>query len=269
MRKLKIVTFNIRTLYSSSIDGACSFIHRAGMILEKIRKEQPHIICFQEVSDNIRPFLKNYLNDYIVLGHGRDKNLKCEALSIAYRKDSLELLFFENFWLSPTPYVPGSRYEIQSEYPRICPHIVLKHYDMDTPVSLYNVHLDHISDEARVQGIRQIAEFVADFKKKIDCPTFILGDFNATPESETIRYIKSYNNSEFVELSEGKGDTFHGFRDSIAPRNSERPKNDLEIDYIFADKETAQKPYSVTKWKDSENGIFLSDHYPLCLEIEL
>lgn len=268
MGKIKIVTFNIRTLYSSPTDGACSFIHRAGMILEKIRKEKPHVICFQEVSDGIREFLKNYLNDYIVLGHGRLKDLKGEGLSIAYRKDSMELLFFENFWLSPTPYIPASRYENQSNCPRLCPHAVLKHKDMDIPVSLYNVHLDHISDEARVLGIHQIADFIADFKKKIDCPTFILGDFNAKPESETIRYIKSYNNSEFVDLSEGIGNTYHGFSDFIAPKNAKR-SSPSEIDYIFADKETATKLYSVTKWEDAENGIPLSDHYPICLEIEI
>ena len=269
MEKIKIVSFNVRTLFSSPVDGACSFIHRAGMILEKIRKEKPHVICFQEVSDNIRAFLKNYLNDYIVLGHGRLENLTGEALSVAYRKESMEILFFENFWLSPTPYVPASRYEIQSEYPRICTHIVLKHNEMNTPISLYNVHLDHISNEARILGIHQITDFIADFKKKMDFPTFILGDFNATPESETIQYIKKYNDAEFLDLTEGIGDTFHGFRDSIAPRNSERPSREIKIDYIFADRETAKKSYSVTKWDDCENGILLSDHYPLCLEIEI
>ncbi len=268
MEKIKIVTYNMRTLYSHPIDGVNSFIHRAGMILEKIRKEAPHVICFQEISDPIREFLNNYLADYIILGHGRLADLKGEGLSIAYRKDSMELLAFESFWLSPTPFVPASRYEIQSEYPRICPHAVLKHKNLATPISLYNVHLDHISDAARIEGIHQIAEMIEDYKKKIDCPTFILGDFNARPGTETITYLKGYNNSEYVELTEDIGDTYHGFKGSAAPQNEERT-GPSKIDYIFTDKETAKKPHTVTKWEDSENGILLSDHYPICLEIEM
>lgn len=268
MNKLKIVSFNIRTLYSHPIDGANSFIHRSGMILEKIRKEAPHIICFQEISDPIREFLNNYLNDYIILGHGRLGDLTGEGLSIAYRKDSIELLAFESFWLSPTPYVPASRYEIQSEYPRICPHAVLKHKDMDKAISLYNVHLDHISDAARIEGIRQITEMIEDYKKKIDCPTFILGDFNARPDTETISYLKEYKGGEYIELTDHIESTYHGFRDSAAPQNEERT-GPSKIDYIFTDKETAKKSYSVTLWDDKENGILLSDHYPVCLEIEM
>ncbi len=268
MSKLKIVSFNIRTLYSHPMDGANSFIHRAGMILEKIRKEAPHVICFQEISDPIREFLRNYLQDYIILGHGRQSDYTGEGLSVAYRKDSMELLAFESFWLSPTPYVPASRYEIQSEYPRICPHAVLKHKDMDEPISLYNVHLDHISDDARIKGICQIVGMAKEYKDKIDCPTFILGDFNAQPDSKTITFLKEYNGGEYKDLTEHIEITFHGFRDSASPQNIER-KEASKIDYIFADKETSGKTHNVNLWNDKENGILLSDHYPVCLEIEM
>ena len=268
MTELKIVSFNIRTLYSHPLDGVNSFIHRSGMILEKIRKEAPHVICFQEISDPIRAFLRNYLQDYIILGHGRNEDLTGEGLSIAYRKDTMELLGFESFWLSPTPYVPASRYEIQSEYPRICPHAVLKHKDMDKPISLYNIHLDHISDEARIAGIHQITEMAKEYKEKIDCPTFIMGDFNAKPDTETITYLKEYNCGEYVDLSGGIEFTYHGFRDSATP-DSGYVKEPCKIDYIFVDRETSKKPHSVTLWDDKVNGILLSDHYPVCLEIEM
>ena len=177
----------------------------------------------------------------------------------------MEVLFFESFWLSPTPYVPASRYKNQSICPRICPHIVVKKKDMSTPVSLYNVHLDHVSEEARMEGIYQITDTISDYKKKMNSPTFILGDFNAQPYSKTISFLKLYNNSEFVDLSENTGITYHEFRGEQMPENGKSVK----IDYIFADKVTAKKPHIVTKWKDEQNGIFLSDHYPICLEIEI
>lgn len=262
MTTLKILTYNIRTLYQSPVDGVNSFIHRAGMILDKIDGEKPHIICFQEVSDSIRNFLNKYLIDYVVVGHGRLENYCGEGLSIAYRKDSMELLSLEHFWLSPTPYIPATRYEIQSEYPRICPAALIKHKEMKKPLKIYNVHLDHISDEARILGVKQIIKKISEEKKIISFPTMIMGDFNAFPESETIDFCKKNAECELIDLSETSGGTFHSFGG-----RSENVATGKKIDYIFADKETAGKTYSITKWEDCFNGIYLSDHYPIFLEI--
>lgn len=262
MTTLKILTYNIRTLYQSPVDGVNSFVHRAGMILDKIDREKPHIICFQEVSDSIRIFLNKYLIDYIVVGHGRLEDYSGEGLSIAYRKDSIELLALEHFWLSPTPCIPATRYEIQSEYPRICPAVLVKHKEIKTPLKIYNVHLDHISDDARILGIKQIIKKISEEKKIISFPTMIMGDFNAFPESETINFCKKNTECELIDLSENSGETFHNFgvpTDDVAFRK--------KIDYIFADKETAKRTYSITKWEDCFNGIYLSDHYPIFLEI--
>lgn len=260
--KLKIVSYNIRTLYSHPVDGVNSFIHRAGLILDKIAKEQPHVICIQEVSDGIRAFLNTYLKDYVLVGHGRLADYSGEGLCTAFRKDCMELIELETFWLSPTPYVPGSRYEVQSPYPRVCQLVTLKHKEFPTPIRLGNVHLDHISDEARVLGIHQILTTVAEInEKKATFPFLLMGDFNAYPESETILYCKQ---NGLIDISEASGCTFHGFGGDAKDEEAIGKK----IDYIFTDKETATKENVVTKWEDSQNGIYLSDHYPLCCEIE-
>ena len=44
---------------------------------------------------------------------------------------------------------------------------------------------------------------------------------------------------------------------------------EYEIDYIFVTDELKDKVRSVTLWEDEHNGIFLSDHYPICAEIDL
>ena len=260
--KLKIVSYNIRTLYSHPIDGVNSFIHRAGMILEKISAEKPHVICLQEVSEGIRAFLDTYLPNYILVGHGRLADYSGEGLCTAFRKDCMELMELEHFWLSPTPYVPGSRYEVQSQYPRLCQLVTLRYKALATPIRFGNVHLDHISDEARVLGMDQILKTVAEINKnKRTLPFMLMGDFNAYPESETILYCKR---NGLVDLSETSGSTFHGFGRST----KDEPAIGRKIDYIFSDKETAEKKNLVTKWEDCQNGIYLSDHYPLCCEIE-
>ncbi len=260
--KLKIVSYNIRTLYSHPIDGVNSFIHRAGMILEKIADERPHVVCIQEVSEKIRTFLDTYLKDYILVGHGRLADYSGEGLCAAFRKDCMELLELDHFWLSPTPYIPGSRYEIQSKYPRLCQLLTLKHKELSTPIRFGNVHLDHISDKARILGIKQILTTVDEVNKnKTRFPFMLMGDFNATPESETVLYCKQ---NSLVDLSVNSGATFHDF----GRPDSAEASTGTKIDYIFADKETSGKKNTVTKWEDSQHGIYLSDHYPLCCEIE-
>lgn len=262
MTNLKLVTYNMRCPYDT-YDGVNAFIHRAGMMLDKIRIEQPHIICFQEISDAIREFLRRYLVGYDLAGHGRLSDWRGEGLCIAWRRDSMELFALEQFWLSPTPQKPGSRYENQSEYPRICPRAVLRHKDMKTPVRIFNVHLDNESEEARDSGIRQILEQAEAENRVMACPTFIMGDFNSQPDSRCIQLCSNRLTFPLVDLTDGLDVTFHDFGGTGRAAYSRGWK----IDYIFADPATAKKVRRVYKWEDEKNGIYLSDHYPICCEI--
>lgn len=264
MENLKIVTFNLRCVYNAPIDGINSFVHRAGLILDKLRAEKPHIVCFQEVSDAIRAFLESSLPDYGLVGHGRLEHYNGEGLSIAYRKDCMELFGLEQFWLSPTPYVPASRYPEQSIYPRLCVCATVKHKEMTQPVRVYNVHLDHISDQARILGITQIAEKAARESLCNPLPCFIMGDFNATPDSRTITYCKTGSPYPMTELTEGIGETFHNF----FREGSTDPNAGKQIDYVLCDSETAKKAVQTEKWTDCANGIYLSDHYPICCTLD-
>ena len=63
--KLKIVSFNIRYLFDK--DGVNSFIHRAGMIISKIRCEKTDVVCFQETTTAMRPILDSVFGDYNII----------------------------------------------------------------------------------------------------------------------------------------------------------------------------------------------------------
>ena len=180
--ELKVCSFNVRSVYLGE-DGVNSFLFRSGMILEKIRVESPDLICFQEVIDPIRAFFKNHLDGYDLYGHGRNADRRGEGVTIAVKHGLFELVAFESFWLSPTPLVPGSRYPNQSQCPRICPVAVLLSKENGKLLRVVGVHLDHVSDEARILGIKQITEYLAQKQKELPCDaTVVLGDFNAKPE---------------------------------------------------------------------------------------
>ena len=191
-RAISVVTFNIRCVWKNG-DGKNSFVHRAGMVYDKIINELPDVILFQEVQEEHLKLLERMLPEYMFISHFRDEEYAGEGLYSAILKEKIQLVGFESYWLSPTPYVAGSRFKKQSEIPRICITLKLRDRLTNNLFRTVNVHLDHISDEARIEGIQLVLETVYDRNLTDDIPTLIAGDFNAEPESETIKFCENYN----------------------------------------------------------------------------
>ncbi len=248
---MKIVTFNLRSRYKG--DGINSFVHRAVLIFDKIEEEKPDVIAFQEVKQPHLKILERLLTDYVFVGQFRDEKYAGEGLYTAVRKDTCQVLGFESVWLSPTPYLPGSRYENQSSCPRICLQTMVRSYESGEVIRVFNLHLDHISEEAKLSGMEAALSFTEEFKRKGNHPYIILGDFNACPDSEVIRMCLR---EELSDVTEKIPVSFHKFGDKA-----------VKIDYIFMSREIAEKAKNVQVWADEENGIYLSDHYPICAEI--
>ena len=57
----------------------------------------------------------------------------------------------------------------------------------EKPVRVYNTHLDHISYFARVRGLREILRHISTRYQQAPGPVLLMGDFNATPTSQTLR----------------------------------------------------------------------------------
>ena len=251
---MKIATINQRCVWNK--DREQSFIHRGIFLCDKIESEKPDVIGFQEVTPLTLPVLKKLLPEYEFVGQFRSENYDQEGLFTAVRKETCDFLGFETIWLSPTPYVPGSRFEEQSKYPRICLEAKIRHRQSGTVFRLYNLHLDHISDRARVLGIEAAFRFVDSFKAD-GAPVVILGDFNAEPGSETINICDS--RKDLRCLTSHIPVTFHGYGE----------RESLKIDYIYMSNELADRVTATEAWTDTVNGIYLSDHYPICAELQV
>lgn len=253
MSKMKIVTWNVRYLWQG--DGINSFIHRMGMINDKILTEKPDVIAFQEITEPIYKALRQMMNDYTFVGHYRDADYKGEGLFVAIKNDSVDLIGTETIWLSPTPYVPGSMFEGQSLCPRICNMAHIRHKDSGKLMRIYNVHLDYMLDRVQTDSIKCLFDYIEQNNNKIEYPYVILGDFNATPDSNAITMCN--DNSDITDLTKDIPVSFHEFKESK-----------VKIDYIFASKEISGSAGDVVAWKDENDGIYLSDHYPICSEFE-
>lgn len=249
---LKIVSFNIRC--QPYLDGINAFIHRAGYVADKIEKETPDVICFQEVVPYELDVLKKLLPNYAFFGQYNGKKDEQEGLFTAVKIARFTLVGLETVWLSPTPYVCGSRFADASPYPRLCVMVHLREDETDKEFRVYNTHLDHRSEEARNKGVQIVLDFIKEHQTKKELPTLLMGDFNAQKDSTTIAMCK-----DFTEITPETGDTFHGFGTKIGYG---------KIDYIFAT--GGVKKIKTQKWEDCQDGIYLSDHYPVevCVDID-
>lgn len=248
---MKLTTFNIR--YDCGCDGINNFDCRKNRILETIAREKPDIIGFQEVLPHVAAWLKESLTEYYVVGCPRCEDLSGEQVCIAFRPDRFNLMKMDTFWLSPTPYVPGSRYPEQSICPRTCTEVVLQELSSGKVLRVLNTHLDHEGSLARVLGARQILAYLNEAKFFPLAPAVLVGDLNAEPDSPEIRLLSSHMRN----LTEGIGITYHGFGGP----------NSADIDYIFL--RGAIEGTAPRKWDECRDGVYLSDHYPVCAELTL
>ena len=248
---MKLVTYNIR--YDCGQDGINNFSCRKSFILETIAREKPDVIGFQEVLPHVALWLKENLKDYYVVGCPRETDLTGEQVCIAFRPDKFNLMKMDTFWLSPTPYVPGSRYPEQSICPRTCTEVVLQELSGGKIFRMLNTHLDHEGSLARVLGAKQILEAMDNAQFFPNVPTVLVGDMNAEPDSPEMELIAS----RMENLTKGIGITYHGF---MGP-------NQCCIDYIFVS--GAISGSDVRKWTDGRDGVFLSDHFPVSAELTL
>ena len=247
---MKIVTFNLR--YRWDGDGINSFVHRAGMIYEKIRRERPDVIAFQEATKENFDFISHALSDiYDMHMRCRSENFDGEGLAFAFLRGSAELLTLESFWLSPTPNTPGSRFEGQSPSPRIAVLATVRDLISCRMLRICNVHLDNRSEDARILGSRLMLSDIEKRNADVPLETVILGDMNARPDSAVISEMLNFS-LELSDLTKDVKVSFHGFG-----------KSAVKIDYIFATPQLAAISSKAVPWDELHSGIYLSDHYPI------
>lgn len=245
MNKIKVMTFNLRVEVFE--DGINSFSNRKDRVLSVIKDHNPDIIGFQEATESMKKWLNVVLNDYIVVGCGRDKHYGGESTPIAYKKDKFDLIELTNFWLSNTPSVPASTYGLdQSGCPRIVTSTILRHKDTNKRFLYINTHLDHVGRQARLLSSKQLINFI----KEKEIPCVLTGDFNALPNTPEIKEVSSYLKDITINI---KG-TYHEFGKQDKP---------TKIDYIFTNLSSNINETYIIDEKPI-NGVYVSDHHQIC-----
>lgn len=263
------MSYNIRFGHFSTKKWSWHF--RSPRISQLISNYHPHVVGLQEVLKFQLDYLSHHLQNYAVVGVGRDDGKeKGEFVPIFVRKDSASILSWGNFWLSNTPSVPGSSHW-GNKLPRICTWAKLHSRTTSLIINIYNVHLDHQSQESRKKSVILISKHIQEHCN--DEPVILMGDFNVTERNEIIGYIKgtkslivndkqnhinnplldTYKHVEKVRFG-GTHNLFIGFH--FGPK----------IDYIFA-----SKSFKVLQSEIIHPDLTscVSDHFPLLSKLSL
>lgn len=185
----------------------------------------------------------------------RDNTSFSEGCPVFYRRDKFALVDKGSFWLSETPEVMSKDWG--SACYRICSYAVLRRKSDNEEIAVFNTHLDHISDEARIKGIQVVLDKIAEFGGK---PSILMGDLNAVPGSETISSaVQSFFDAQAVAEDTMDGATYQAWGKKL---DKER------IDYIMVSKTgISVDKYAVVQ--TTYDGVYPSDHFPIYADLTL
>ena len=251
---IKMMSYNLRCI-SPTDWGKKGWFYRADLIIDDIAEEKPGIIGFQEATKWHYSYLVDSLKGYDSVITYRDDAFNSEGCPIFYNTELYTLVDKGSFWLSETPEVMSKSWGAQ--YNRVCSYVILTDKASGEDFVVFNTHLSHVSDEARINGIKVVLDKIAEFGS---LPAVIMGDFNALEGSVTYNSVTE----NFLDAKKVAEKT----SDSHTYQNWGNPEKFQRIDYFMVSK-TGFKINSYDVLSGVHDGVYSSDHCPIVLEVEI
>ncbi len=247
-----VMSCNLRCI--SPLDfGKKAWFYRADMIVDKISEQAPGIIGFQEATKWQYNYLVETLKGYDSVITYRDKMFNSEGCPVFYNTELYSLVDKGSFWLSETPEVMSKDWN--SACYRICSYVILTDLATNKDFVVFNIHLDHVSDEARIKGIGVILDKISQFGS---LPSIIMGDFNAEEDSETYAKVtENFLDAKYETENPDTGFTYQGWGET-----------ERLLDYFMVSK-TGIKVNSYKVVNETVDGVYTSDHFSIVLKFTL
>jgi len=255
---LCVMTYNLR--YASNTPPNAWPVRRPVM-RDAIRRINPDVFGTQEGLYQQLKDLASDLPEYEWIGTGRDGGSRGEFMAVFYRRDRLEPLEYDHFWLSDTPLVIASS-TWGNTCRRMCTWVRFRDLRTHQQFYFFNTHLDHEVQPAREKAAALICQRVEAMNTNL--PVLLVGDFNADARAN-----KAYDvviNGGFTDTwySDAKrlGDdvgTFHGYKGI--------QRGEPHIDWILTRGTATAQATQIPTF--SRDGQYPSDHFPVVAWLRL
>lgn len=268
---LRIVSFNIRyattsletnevswwSLFCPLNHDLCRDYHLCSTIGNYVYDVDTAVIGLQEVlSNQLSDVLNNLGSTWAHIGVGRDDGASSGEFSpIIYDTDVLDVIFSETKWLSPTPDVVSYGWGAGSR--RIVTIGVFEHKATGKRFIHANTHLDNVSNEARVEGIKVVVAQIESVQATYGpLGVTLTGDFNSDPNGDAYITLEGLDYvtdlwSTATHLGTNQL-TYTGFTDTGVSR----------IDFIWYGP-NGDDLYTVNQTEivgNKVDGVYISDH---------
>ena len=251
---ITMMSCNVRCLTPMDL-GKKSWFYRADLLVDHIAAQAPGIIGFQEATQWQYQYLVDVFTGYDSVIDYRDNSVASEGCPIFYNTSLYTLKEKGSFWLSETPEVMSKDWG--AAHYRICSYVILTDNNSGKDFVVFNTHLDHVSDEARIKGIAVVLDKIAQFG---GLPAVIMGDFNALEGSETYNSAtQHFLDAQYAAAETMEGHTYQNWG------NTEKFKR---LDY-FMISQTGWNPLRYAIVQPVTDGVYVSDHCPIVLEMTL
>jgi endonuclease/exonuclease/phosphatase family metal-dependent hydrolase len=257
---IRVMTYNIRLDLAE--DGLNRWSNRRDQFIGQLAIMRPAILGLQEVVPGQKADLERAFPSYSFLGAPREKD--GESANVAFDRDMFTLRSSGTFWLSPTPTVPSKGWD--AAYSRVASWAHLVRKSDGRRFLALNTHLDNEGKQARLEGARQIARWIAANRAPGEL-VVMTGDFNTTPDSPPVQLLTSapLNLRDSRKVSKthpvGPEGTWNEFR--AIPL----PKDEMRIDFVLVDPKIEVERYGVLAWHFDGPRV-ASDHFPVVADID-
>ncbi len=266
----RVLCANIRVALEEDEAKGVGWSSRKSICLSIIKNRKPDIICLQEVlkvqAEDFRTFFPNFqlvgfdgpeMDAHPTGYHGIAKN------PILFSKDRYELIAAGTYWLSETPLVAGSK-SWETARARHANWVRLKDRKTGREFRVVNLHLDHVSQAAKIQQAKMVVDESAQYLP--DFPQVLTGDFNTRYTSEVFTSVRTGGWKEAFETLHGEkefGFTGHEFQGM----NYEKGESKGRIDFIWYRGKV--KPLTAEIVRDAIGGVYPSDHFFVQSDLEI
>lgn len=284
----KVMTFNIRGALFQ--DGDNIWRKRADLNVATIQKYDPDLLGFQEYQHGNQETYDQHLTDYdyeLGLPSSMEDEYR-QFNAIYWKRDRYEKIDSGAFYLSETPDVWSKSWD--TAVVRSANWVRLYDTENDMSFIYLNTHLDHISEQARVEGSKLIVQRLHNLRHTLAYPVIVTADFNSPawdagqdvldnapppfrgdnfPPAGTVH--KVYTDTGYMDTFTAAGNTnkantntFHAFHGRGFPAVGLRIDWVLTLDgtHTF----TAQACDIIT---DEAPPVYPSDHYPVLATLDL
>jgi endonuclease/exonuclease/phosphatase family metal-dependent hydrolase len=266
--QLHVMSFNIRYDRSGSGDTVSGdpdhWPDRRPLLVELLEREQPTLLGIQEALHGQLEAIEEALPRHRMIGYGREGGSGGEYSAIFYDTTRLEVLAWDQFWLSDTPDQIGSA-TWGNTVTRIVVHARLRDLASGAELAMINTHFDHQSEPARIRSADAMIELFQGGALD-ELPTIVTGDFNSHAH-DSGAYSTLVTDGPTVDTWDVAQEqvtpawgTFPGYEDPVEDGD--------RIDWVLTTEDLVTARAAINVRRD-ESGAYPSDHAPVQALIDL